>query len=303
MELGLHLPVAGYNASPETILRVAVESETIGLASIWVSDALLRPTRQPVEFGGGISIHMPPDSASQFEPLETLAYVAAKTSQIKLGTSTIGALFQNPAALGRRLATLDQLSHGRLIAGLGQGWIPEAFAVAGVSPKRRGAGFEEHILAMRAVWGPDPVRFDGRFYRIPESQIGPKPVRPDGPSLVLAAATPAAAERAGRMGIGINPVLQTWDYLGHLIATFRTAAETAGHDASRLPIIARVNGSITYQPTSDDAPLTGSAEQVARGVERLRGLGVHHVFWAMFDRTPDQQLDAMRQLLTLVERS
>jgi probable F420-dependent oxidoreductase len=303
VELGLHLPVAGDKASPEVILRVAGMSEDMGLASVWTSDTLLRPTRQPVDFGGGISIHMPPEGASQFEPLETLAFVAAKTSRIRLGTSTIGVLFQNPAALARRLATLDQLSHGRLIAGLGQGWIPEAFAVAGVSPRRRGAGFEEHVTAMRAVWGADPVRFNGRFYQIPESQIGPKPVLPAGPSMVLAAASPAAAERAGRMGIGINPVLQTWDYLELLVATFRTAATAAGHDASRLPVIVRVNGSITKQAATDGPPLTGTAKQVAQGLERLEAFGVHHVFWVMFDTEPDQQLASMRQLLTLVRRS
>jgi probable F420-dependent oxidoreductase len=303
VELGLHLPVAGDMASPETILRVAVEAEAMGLASVWTSDTLLRPTRQPIDFGGGISIHMPPEGASQFEPLETLAFVAAKTRRIQLGTSTVGALFQNPAALARRLATLDQLSHGRLIAGLGQGWIPEAFAVAGVSPRRRGAGFEEHIRAMRAVWGADPVRFDGRFYQIPESEIGPKPVRPDGPAMVLAAATPAAAERAGRMGIGINPVLQTWDYLADLVAIFRTAAQAAGHNVRSLPVIVRVNGSITDEPTNDNAPLTGTAEQVTQGLERLEALGIRHAFWVMFGIEPDQQLAAMLQLLTLLKGS
>jgi alkanesulfonate monooxygenase SsuD/methylene tetrahydromethanopterin reductase-like flavin-dependent oxidoreductase (luciferase family) len=67
------------------------------------------------------------------------------------------------------------------IAGVGQGWMEQEFEAAGVSMKRRSAGFEEHILARRAVWGPDPVSFEGRFYRIPEADIGPKPVRPGGP--------------------------------------------------------------------------------------------------------------------------
>src|SRR5260370_6657576 len=178
MYSGLHLPAAADAAAPGLILRVAEEAERMGLASVWMSDGLLRPVAQPVDFGGGISIVMPPESASQCDAIDTLAYVAARTSRIQLGTSVIGALFHNPVALARRLATLDLFSGGRLIAGLGQGCVPEAVAAAGVSAERRGAGFEEHIQAMRAVWGADPVRFDGRYYQIPESQIGPKPVQP-----------------------------------------------------------------------------------------------------------------------------
>ena len=124
---------------------------------------------------------MPESYANVYDPLETLAYVAAKTERIRLGTSIIDVLFHAPVILARRFATLDNLSGGRLIAGLGQGYSPEEFAAANVPMSRRGAGFEEFIEAMRAAWGPDPVRFSGRFYEIPESQINPKPVQEGGP--------------------------------------------------------------------------------------------------------------------------
>jgi probable F420-dependent oxidoreductase len=300
MEFGLHLPAAGDPTSPELILRVAQEAERMGLASVWMSDGLLRPVQQPIDFGGGISITMPPESATQCDAIETLAYVAARTSRIQLGTSVIGALFQNPVALARRLATLDLFSSGRLIAGLGQGWVPQAFAVAGVSPARRGAGFEEHIQAMRSVWGPDPVVFDGRFYQIPESQIGPKPVRPGGPQLLAGAATPAAAQRAGRLAIGLHPVLATWEALQGLTQAFRRAAEDAGHDPAGLPIIARVNGAITGQPPTPRAPMTGTIDQVSEDLHRLAALGITHVFWFMPGTEPDQQLDAMQELLAAI---
>lgn len=85
------------------------------------------------------------------DPLETLAYVAAQTERIKLGTSVVDALFRVPVVLARRYATLDQFSNGRVIAGLGQGWMEQEFATANVSPKRRGAGLDEFIAAMRAA--------------------------------------------------------------------------------------------------------------------------------------------------------
>lgn len=300
MDFGLHLPTAGDPASPELILRVAQEAERMGLASVWMSDALLRPVRQPIDFGGGISITMPPESATQCDAIETLTYVAASTGRIQLGTSAIGTLFQNPVALARRLATLDLLSGGRLIAGLGQGWVPQAFAVAGVSMERRGTRFEEHVQAMRAVWGPDPARFDGRFYQIPESQIGPKPVQPGGPRLLAGAATPAAVERAGRMGIGFHPVIFAWEQLEGLLRVFHRAAEDAGHDPAVLPVIVRVNGVITDEPQQARAPMTGIPAQVAEDADRLAALGVQHVFWFMPETEPDRQLDMMRGLLAAI---
>ena len=99
----------------------------------------------------------PEPFANVYDPIDTLAFVAAKTSRISLGTSVLDSLFQSPVILARRLATLDRLSGGRLVVGIGQGWMEQEFVAAGVPMKRRGAGFEEHIRAMQAVWGPDPV--------------------------------------------------------------------------------------------------------------------------------------------------
>ena len=157
MRLGVHLPVAGKGASPSIILQVAVEAERIGLDSVWSWERLMRPT-VPIALGGvgGPVMDAPEAFGIVYDPIETLAYVAAQTSRITLGTSVLDALFQSPIILARRLATLDRFSDGRLVVGVGQGWMEQEFEAAGVSMKRRGAGFEEHILAMRAVWGPDP---------------------------------------------------------------------------------------------------------------------------------------------------
>jgi probable F420-dependent oxidoreductase len=303
MDFGLGLPTAGDMASPEAIRRVAVEAERIGLASVWTFERLLRPT-QPLSIGGGPAITLPEAYASVYDPIETLVHVAAITDRIRLGTSVIDSLFHPPVVLARRLATLDQLSGGRVVAGIGQGWMPQEFEVAEVSPKRKGAGFQEHIEAMRAAWAPDPVSFDGRFYQIPESEIGPKPVQPGGPPLLIGAAAPVSAERAGRMGLGINPiygrpVLATLEDLDAFLQNFRRAGEAAGHDPAVLPVVLRVNGSITDAPLDEREPLTGSVEQVAEDLVVLEPLGVNEVMWSM-DTEPDEQLDAMRRLLAAV---
>src|SRR5919201_1307659 len=202
MDLGVALPAAGSGASPEAIGRVAQQAERIGLVAVWTFERLRHPA-EPMMLGVG-PLPLPEFNAVVYDPLETLSYVAAVTRTIRLGTSVLDTLFHSPVVLARRLATLDRLSGGRLLVGLGQGWMAQEFTAAGVPMARRGAGFQEHIEAMRAVWGPDPVRFEGRFYRIPEAEIGPKPVRPGGPALLVGSMGPAAVERAARLGVGLT---------------------------------------------------------------------------------------------------
>jgi len=296
MKLGVHLPVAGKGASPETIMQVALEAESLGLDSVWSWERLMRPT-VPIALGGagGPVMDAPEMFGSVYDPIETLSYVAARTSRITLGTSVLDALFQSPIILARRLATLDQLSDGRLFVGIGQGWMDQEFEAAGVSMKRRGAGFEEHIMAMRAVWGPDPVSFEGRFYRIPEADIGPKPVRPGGPRLMAGAASPAAIERAGRLGVGLTLVIFDWDTIREAVETFRAAASAAGHDPDMLPIMLQVNGNVTAEPLDERGPLLGSPEQVAADLDQAAELGVEHVYWNSND-DPLSQLPLLAEL-------
>ena len=278
------------------ILQVAVEAERIGLDSVWSWERLMRPT-VPIALGGagGPIMDAPEAFGIVYDPIETLAYVAARTSRITLGTSLLDALFQSPIILARRLATLDRFSDGRLVVGIGQGWMEQEFEAAGVSMKRRGAGFEEHILTMRTVWSPDPVSFEGRFYRIPEADIGPKPVRPDGPRLMSGAGSTAAAERAGRLGVGLTLVIFDWDKIRETIETVRTAAGAAGHDPDTLPIMLQVNGNITTQPLDEHGPLLGSPEQVAADLDQGSRLGVEHVYWNS-DDDPLSQLPLLEQL-------
>ena len=296
MKLGVHLPVAGKGASPETIMQVALEAERLGLDSVWSWERLMRPT-VPIALGGagGPVMDAPEMFGLVYDPIETLSYVAARTSRITLGTSVLDALFQSPIILARRLATLDQLSDGRLFVGIGQGWMDQEFEAAGVSMKRRGAGFEEHILAMRAIWGPDPVSFEGRFYRIPEADIGPKPVRPGGPRLLAGAGSSAGIERAGRLGVGLTLVIFDWDTIREAVETFRAAGSAAGHDPDTLPIMLQVNGNVTAEPLDERGPLLGSPEQVAADLDQAAELGVEHVYWNSND-DPLSQLPLLAEL-------
>ena len=189
-----------------------------------------------------------------YEPLETLSYVAALTERVRLGTSVIDALLHPPVVLARRFATLDQLSGGRVVAGLGQGWMPQEFETANVPMDRIGSGMDEVVAAMRACWGPDPVEFEGRFYRIAPSEVNPKPVQERIPVL-LGATTPAGARRAGRIADGRNP---------------------AG-----LTVVVRANVPLSREPLGDGRPfLGGSPGQIAEDLARLEPAGVDEVLFS-----------------------
>jgi probable F420-dependent oxidoreductase len=293
MKLGLTLPTAGA-PSPESIVQVAESAERIGLASVWTFERLLVPVNGAIAIGGEDAVPLPDGYGSVWDPIETLAYVAARTRTITLGTSVIDAVLHSPIVLARRLATLDRLCGGRLVAGIGVGWMSAEYEAAGVPEEQRGPRLGEHITAMRKAWGPDPVEHDGRFYRIAPSHVGPKPTRPDGVPLLAGSMAPAAIERAGRLGVGLNPIMMGWEMLDFALTTFRAAAEKAGHES--LPVVLKVNGSVTPSPVDTREPLTGGVEQVLEDLDRVRAAGIDHVAWVM-DTDPDEQLAVMADLL------
>src|SRR5689334_8886528 len=229
MDLGLALPTAGPQTSPETIVKVAKEAERLGYKALWTFERLLRPVDKVVLWTGGEPQLLPEFYGSTYEPLETLSHVAAVTDRIKLGAAVMVAPLHVPVMLARRFATLDRFSGGRVIAGLGQGWQQHEFETANVPSGRKGARTEEFITAMRAAWGPDPVRHEGEFYRIAPSQVNPKPVQARIPVL-LAAMSPAAVKRAGRIADGLIPIAPSAMELRDVVSAFHDAAREAGRD-------------------------------------------------------------------------
>jgi probable F420-dependent oxidoreductase len=265
VKLGVGLPTAGDHASPANIARMAKEAEQLGYESVWTFERLLRPTEPIAQFGG------PPQPVPKvyrlvYEPLETLSWVAAQTSRVKLGTSVIDALLHPPVVLARRFATLDQLSGGRVVAGLGQGWMPQEFETANVPMKRMGAGMDEVVDAMRACWGPDPVSYQGRFYRIAESELNPKPVQSRIP-ILLGSMTPGGIQRAARIADGLNPIALNAEQLKETVAAYRSQAPESA------TVVARANTMFSVDPVGDGRPyLGGSPEQIAEDLAGLEGV-------------------------------
>jgi len=228
--IGVSLPHFGPHVGPDAVVTVARAAEDLGFHAVSVSERLLLPLRADWDNGAGL-----PES-HVWDPIEMLTWAAAHTERIRLTTGIVNAIFQPPIVLARRLATLDRLSRGRLDAGLGQGGggtpetsylIPEEFTAAGVPVERRGAGFVEHLAAMRACWGPDPVEFHGEHYRIPRAVVGPKP-HGDTIPVLFGALVRSTIERAARLDAGVILVAVDWDETRTRIGWYRDAGGDTG---------------------------------------------------------------------------
>src|SRR5207249_4171368 len=138
------------------------------------------------------------------------------------------------------------------------------------------------VSAIRAVWGPDPVSFEGRFYRIPDSLIDPKPVQAGGIPILMGVFAPAAIRRAGRIADGFNPIAISHEWLVWAVEEFRSAARAAGRDAGALEVIVRANVPVTDEPITDGRPyLGGSPEQIAEDLEALEEPKVDQVLFSI----------------------
>lgn len=158
---------------------------------------------------------------------------------------------------------------------------------------------EEFITAMRAAWGPDPVQFEGQFYRIPLAKINPKPLQEGGIPVVLGTAHPVAIRRAARLGIGLNPIAFTFEVLEEAMNNFRAALQEEGRDPAGLKVIARANVPITARslPESNRPFLGGSAAQIAKDLARVKALGFDHVLFAdLASSTVDEAVLRLEEL-------
>ena len=268
--LGFGLPVSGRWATPDTIRRTARRAEELGYASLWTFQRVLSP----------VAGELGPSHLSVLDPVVSLAHVAGHTDRIRLGTATVSAPFTAPALLAKLLTSLDVLSSGRLIAGLGMGWLPQEYAAAGVPYERRGERMDEYLRCLQALWTQDPVEFAGEFYTVPRSHVGPPPVQRPHPPVLLGGAAAPALRRAGRLAQGwICSSRQDLTNLGASIETVRDGAREAGRDPEAVQIVVRgVVDLVDDPPGKQRRPLQGTREQVLDDLAALRAQGVTEVF-------------------------
>jgi probable F420-dependent oxidoreductase len=167
MQLGIHLPHIGRKCGPDAIRRAAVQAEELGFADVWVSEHVILPKDAPY-----------PPSPSFYEPILTLTWAAAATRRVRLGTSVIVLPMHHPVPIAKQVATLQCLSGGRVIFGIGVGWLEAEFAALGVPFRERGRRTDESIALMRALWRDDPVSFKTKYIAAEIADMRMQPLPP-----------------------------------------------------------------------------------------------------------------------------
>jgi probable F420-dependent oxidoreductase len=307
MRIGTVVPAMGALASPELIVRAAQHAESLDYDSLWVGERVLYPVNPQTPYGGVPGEPLPEFYKRVFTPLETLAYVAAHTRRIALGTSLLVMPFHNPVLVARQLTTLDVLSGGRLRVGLGQGWSKDEYEATGAALDRMGARADEFIKVLQAIWGPDPVRFEGEFFRVPASILQPKPVRQPRPPIYLAAYTPSALRRVARLADGWLPTGIPLANVGPMMEQVRLQAREVGRDPAALELIILAHLSVTEDLQENGrADFTGNLEQIRQDIQRARELGANEIILnprrAAVDLSEDGLLRALEQLRELAGR-
>ncbi|HBH02856.1 MAG TPA: LLM class F420-dependent oxidoreductase [Candidatus Rokubacteria bacterium] len=308
MEFGFALPGRGPLAKPDIVLRLAERADALRYDSVFVTDHVVLPASMarsvyPYSTTGALA-----GGAAQdyLEPLAMLGALAHATKRVRLGTSVLVVPYRNPLVAAKMLATIDQLSKGRVILGAGVGWLREEFEALAAPPfEARGAVTDEYLRLMRLCWTTDPVTFAGRHYTVRGVHALPKPAQRGGIPIWIGGHTDAALRRAGALGdawhpIGLRPPagLDPDEYAAKA-ARIRAAALAAGRDPRAVALTLRcpmeVRGPRAKAAAGDRPLFQGAPDEVAGDVRRYAALGVTHF---VFDPTvPD-----LRAVLQNMER-
>ena len=257
MKFGLMYANAGPFAFPEMLTHLAQTAERVGVESIWTVEHVVIPVGYASTYPYDPSGKIPaPDQMPIPDPFVALAYAAAVTKTLKLATGIVILPQRHPLYVAKEVATLDVLSHGRVIFGIGVGWLEEEFQALGIPFAERAARTAEMVRALRSLWKDEAEPFAGKFYRWGKLESHPKPVQKPGVPIVVGGHTELAARRAARYGDGFFPGVADDQKLVWLLGVMRDECAKLGRDPASIEVT------------------SGRATPDADGVKRLRDLGV-----------------------------
>ncbi|MBI3768127.1 MAG: LLM class F420-dependent oxidoreductase [Deltaproteobacteria bacterium] len=257
MKFGLMYVNAGPFAFPEMLTHLAQTAERVGVESMWTVEHVVIPVGYASTYPYDPSGKIPaPDQVPIPDPLLALSYLAAVTKTLRLATGILILPQRHPLYVAKEVATLDVLSHGRVILGIGVGWLAEEFEALGIPFAERGARTAEMVRAMRSLWKDEAEPFHGKFYRWEKLESHPKPVQKPGVPIVVGGHTELAARRAARYGDGFFPGVADEAKLTSLLAIMRDECRKLGRDPATIEVT------------------SGRATPDLDGVKRLRDLGV-----------------------------
>jgi probable F420-dependent oxidoreductase len=275
MDFGICLPNFPAGASPEGIDAAAEVAGRLGWSTVWTTDHVLVPHAAADDYG------------RIYDAIQTLAWVGARHPVLRLATSVIVVPQRNAIVLAKELATLDSLSGGRAIAGVGVGWNRAEFANLAMDHRFtvRGAYLDETIALWRHLWSGSREPFHGRFHTIDDFVFGPLPEQGAALPILVGGRVEAALRRAGTVGDGYHSSASSPEQYGARLPTVRAAAEAAGRPMPWLSARVRVEFDRTE---GAGYAMRGSPEAIAAEVGKFADLGVTHLALWFGATDPDE---------------
>jgi probable F420-dependent oxidoreductase len=288
MKVGLVVPQFGINATKENLISFIRIAEKEDFESLWVYDRMLYAINPQQPYPGTPNKREWPEYfKNNLDPLTTLSFIAANTTEVNLGTCIIDILFHNPITLAKQFTTIDILSEGRTICGFGIGWSKEEYRAANIPYEKRGERANEILDVMKKVWKDDVIEYNGEFYKIPKSIINPKPSQKPHPKILLGGFSPKTFERMIKYGDGyLGALAGHFEYVHNSIKMFNESIEKSSRarkdfDLTILTYPHLIKSSSTDQ-NSDRSPLTGETiDEIGFDLSLLKNSGVDRVILAI----------------------
>jgi probable F420-dependent oxidoreductase len=293
MKFGVWLPNCRHLATPEIIRRTAIRAEQLAYDSVWVSDHVVVPRPNVVNFGETV-----------FDPLVTLGVVAGATTRVQLGTTVLIVPYRNAVVTAKMVSSLDALSGGRVVLGIGAGWVAAESAMLGVPFAERGPMTDEYLRAMQELWTSPAPSFAGRYTQFSDVVFEPKPLQKPHPPIWVGGHSRAALRRAAEFGAAWHPINRP-------PAELRAGrAELARQSAARgraVPPALTLRNDVRILRTGETAPSSSHAGRVLAGepaslvdqISELADCGVEHLVVELL-AADGNELDA--QLTMFAER-
>lgn len=285
MRYGVAIPQANQFAAPDAIRSVARAVEDLGFDSLWVSDHIIVPE------GSGYIPEM------MDEPLAALAFIAAETSHVTIGTSVLILPYRDPVFTAKFLSTVDYLSDGRLVVGAGAGWLQPEFDALSVPFEERGARTDEALRVIRNLWETETSSFEGRWKRYTNMRMFPKAAasRRGAIPLWVGGTGVASIRRAAELGDGWHPINLSPEQLKEGVATYREQCERFGRQPGPICLRHMPGGRTT--PSGNRWPLTGSSEEQAADIRAWSEAGLDELMLSLTQRSVPELVQTLRRFM------
>ena len=291
MKYGFSIPNRGVIATPEAMVTIAQRGEALGYDALFFGDHIIVPTKIGSRYPYSVTGQYPGgDTGEAMEQVTLLSFLAGHTQKLRLVTSVLIVPHRNPLLAAKALATVDVLSKGRLVVGVGAGWLREEFEALGIPPfEERGVVTDEYIRAFKELWTSDTPTFEGKYCNFSNIAFMPKPVQKPRPPIWVGGESPRALRRTAELGDGWYPIASNPDFplceprqLEDSLRRLGSYAERAGRDPKEIEVIFRTNEyrlqkNGTSGSDGQRKPFTGTADEIASGIRSYQGMGVGQI--------------------------